>query len=68
MLRELERMDPIDKAEEEEKLEALEEMIRTAPKHKSSEKMLANLKTRYVKLKKEIETEKSKKKGTIVFF
>jgi len=47
----------------EEKLTALREMIRTAPKHKSSEKMLANLKTRYVKLKKEVETEKSKKKG-----
>jgi hypothetical protein len=47
----------------EEKLIALREMIRTAPKHKSSEKMLANLKTRYVKLKKEIETEKTKKKG-----
>ena len=48
---------------DEEKLIALEEMIRTAPKHKSSEKMLANLKTRYTKLKKELEREKSKKKG-----
>jgi len=50
----------------EERLIALREMIRTAPKHKSSEKMLANLKTRYVKLKKEIETEKARKKGRSV--
>jgi len=47
----------------EEKLAALEEMIKTAPKHKSSEKMLANLKTRYTKLKKESEKEKARKKG-----
>lgn len=46
----------------EEKLRALEEMIRTCPKHKSSEKMLANLKSRYVKLRKEQE-QKAKKKG-----
>lgn len=47
----------------EEKLQALEEMIRTAPKHKSSENMLANLKSRYVKLKKELERAKAVKKG-----
>ncbi len=48
----------------EEKLQALEEMIRTCPKHKSSEKMLANLKTRYVKLKSKIqESKKSGKSG-----
>jgi hypothetical protein len=50
----------------EEKVEALEAMIRTAPKHKSSEKMLANLKTRYVNLKKELEKENAKKKGRSV--
>lgn len=45
----------------EEKIEALEEMIKECPKHKSSEKMLANLKTR---LKKLIEKqEKTKKSG-----
>lgn len=44
-----------------EKLEALEEMIRECPKHKSSENMLANLKTRYKKLKSQI--EKAKKSG-----
>lgn len=51
----------------EEKIEALEEMIRECPKHKSSEKMLANLKTRYKKLKAQLEktkkTKKSSKKG-----
>jgi len=45
----------------EEKKAALEEMIRTAPKHKSSEKFVADLKSR---LKKLIEKqEKSKKAG-----
>ena len=42
----------------EEKLKWLEEMIRECPKHKSSEKMLANLKTRYIKLKEKIEAER----------
>jgi hypothetical protein len=46
---------------DEEKLDALEEMIRECPKHKSSESMLANLKTRYKKLKSKLEV--SKKKG-----
>ena len=45
----------------DEKLRWLEEMIRECPKHKSSEKMLANLKTRYIKLKEKI--EKIKKSG-----
>jgi len=47
----------------EEKLTCLEEMIRECPKHKSSEKMLANLKTRYIKLKEKIETIKKTSKG-----
>lgn len=46
---------------DEEKIQALEEMIRECPKHKSSEKMLAQLKTRYKKFKEKI--EKSKKSG-----
>lgn len=46
----------------EERITALEEMIRTCPKHKSSEKMLANLNSRLVKLRKEQE-RKAKKKG-----
>jgi hypothetical protein len=48
----------------EEKLKYLEEMIRECPKHKSSEKMLANLKTRYIKLKEKIETQKKSSKGS----
>ena len=49
----------------EEKLEALEEMIKECPKHKSSEKMLANLKTRQIKLKEKLAKEKkSKKRGS----
>lgn len=47
---------------DEQRLEALEEMMRECPKHKSSEKMLANIKTRYIKLKKKLETEKKSKK------
>ena len=49
---------------DEEKLEALEEMMRECPKHKSSEKMLANLKTRYIKLKEKIAKEKKSRKGS----
>ncbi len=47
----------------EEKIDALEEMIRECPKHKSSEKMLANLKTRYKKLKAQLERSKKSGKG-----
>ena len=49
----------------EEKLDALEEMIKECPKHKSSENMLANLKTRYKKLKSQL--EKSKKSLAKIF-
>jgi len=41
----------------EEKIIALEEMIRAAPKHKSSEKLLRDLKKRLAKLKKELKKE-----------
>ena len=47
----------------EEKLKWLEEMIRECPKHKSAEKMLANLKTRYIRLKEKIERAKKVSKG-----
>jgi len=47
----------------EEKLRYLEEMIRECPKHKSSEKMLANLKTRHIKLTKRIESIKKTRRG-----
>jgi len=49
---------------DEERIEALEEMIRECPKHKSSENMLANLKTRYKKLKSKIEKGKKSGKGS----
>jgi small GTP-binding protein len=49
---------------DEEKLTALEEMLRTVPKHKGSENIIANLRTRYVKLKEKIEKTKEQKKKT----
>ena len=45
---------------DEQKITALEEMIRECPQHKSAESMLANLKTRYKKLKEKIENKKKK--------
>ncbi len=48
---------------DEERVEALKIMIKECPKHKSSEKMLANLRTRYKKLKQKLETETKKKKS-----
>jgi len=47
---------------DEEKLLALEEMIKTMPQHKSAEGLRANLRTRYVKLKEKIEKTKAQKK------
>jgi len=49
---------------DEEKLIYLEEMIRECPKHKSAEKMLAQLKTRRKKLLEKIEKGKKKSKGS----
>lgn len=46
-----------------DRLKWLEEMIKECPRHKSSEKMLANLKTRYIKLKEKIEAAKKTSKG-----
>ena len=48
----------------EEKIVALEEMIKTAPKHKGSENLLAELKTRLKKFKEKLEKGKSIGKGT----
>ena len=48
----------------EEKVKWLEEMIRECPKHKSSEKMLANLKQRYIKLKDKMERLRKSSKGS----
>tara|TARA_B100000315_G_C14534321_1_gene567709 strand:- start:654 stop:1580 length:927 start_codon:yes stop_codon:yes gene_type:complete len=49
---------------DDDRLTYLEEMIRECPKHKSAEKMLAKLKTRYKKLKEKIEKTKSIKKSS----
>lgn len=53
-----------DKAQtDEERVMALEEMIRTMPQHKSAESLRSNLRTRYKKLKEKIKT-KGKKSGS----
>lgn len=49
---------------DEEKLNALEEMMSFMPKHKAGESMRANLRERYKKLKEKIETKKKKKSGS----
>ena len=49
---------------DEERIDALKEMIRECPKHKSSEKMLANLKTRYKKFNAQFEKTKKTKKAS----
>ena len=51
---------------DEERIEAMEEMIKECPKHKSSEKMLANLKTRYKKLREKIQRVKKSGKSSRV--
>ncbi|MEM3420731.1 MAG: GTPase [Candidatus Hadarchaeum sp.] len=47
----------------EEKIKATEEMIRVAPKHKGSEKLLKTLKHRLAKLRLELEEKREKKIG-----
>ncbi len=47
----------------EDKLKALEKMISLAPKHKGSENLLKQLKTRYKKLKGQISKNKKSRKG-----
>ena len=49
---------------DEEKLSALEEMIKTMPQHKSAEAMRANLRTRYKKLQEKLEAKKKQSKGS----
>jgi hypothetical protein len=48
---------------DEEKLAALEEMMRTMPAHKSAESLRKNIRTRYKKLKQKLESEEKKKKA-----
>ena len=52
-----------DAQNDEDRLVALEEMLRTVPKHKGSENIIANMRTRYTKLKDKIEKAKAQKKG-----
>jgi len=47
----------------EEKIAGTEEMLRTAPKHKGAENLIAQLRLKLSKLKKEVEKEKARKKG-----
>lgn len=47
----------------EDKIEKLKKVISVAPRHKGSENLIAQLRLKLSKLKKELETEKSKKKG-----
>src|SRR3989344_1396869 len=48
---------------DEEKILALEEMIKWVPKHKGAETLRQNLKSRYKKLKGEVERKKKSKSG-----
>jgi len=48
---------------DQEKLAALEEMMKTMPSHKSAENLRKNIRTRYKKLKQKLETEEKKKKA-----
>ncbi len=47
---------------DKEKLTALEQMIKTMPKHKSAEALRKNIKTRYKKLKQDLEKKTIQKK------
>jgi small GTP-binding protein len=48
---------------DDEKLVALEEMLKYVPAHKGGEKLRADLRTRYKKLKEDMETKKKRKKS-----
>ena len=50
-----------------EKLKALHEMLRTAPKHKGAENLLADIKSKIAKYKKTIEREAKQRKGASKF-
>lgn len=47
----------------EQRILALEKMVKFMPKHKGAETLRKNIRTRYKKLKKEVETKKKKSKG-----
>jgi len=48
-----------------EKMECLERMLSTIPKHKGTEKMQADIKRRIAQLKDRMETERARKKGGV---
>lgn len=48
---------------DEQRLRALEEMVRTMPKHKSAESLRRNIRTRYRKLKDSMEQKRKTKKS-----
>lgn len=48
---------------DEERLTALEEMMKTMPSHKSAESLRKNIRTRYKKLKQRLEVEDKKKRA-----
>ena len=50
----------------EEKIDRLKKMISVSPSHKGAENLRAQLRLRLAKLKKELESEKAKKKGRSV--
>jgi small GTP-binding protein len=52
-----------ESSSDEERLVALEEMIKHAPKHKGGETLRKNIKTRYKKLKQDLAKAKKSKKG-----
>lgn len=49
---------------DEERLKGLNEMLRASPKHKSSERLVADIKTKITKLKAKIEKQKASRKGS----
>jgi ribosome-interacting GTPase 1 len=55
----------LDAIKDDEKIVALEEMIRNAPSHKGGENLRAQLRIRYKKLKEKIETRGKKSGGGI---
>src|SRR3989344_2220675 len=51
----------------DEKLKALQKMLSTAPKHKSSEVLVAHIKQKIAKLKETVQKEKAAKKSSSGF-
>ncbi|MBN1785379.1 MAG: 50S ribosome-binding GTPase [Candidatus Methanofastidiosa archaeon] len=52
-----------DAKSDQEKLQALEKMLSTVPKHKGTEKMVLQIKRRIARLKKDVELKEAKKGG-----